>query len=91
MSVLAVLVPVSVKSHLLLFMNGNQGLHLPFVPHPYILSPVVPHLLLPPLPGCAFVKFSSHTEAQAAIHALHGSQTMPVSESCPWLQWGWRE
>ncbi|KAF0887308.1 NCLN protein, partial [Crocuta crocuta] len=28
--------------------------------------------------GCAFVKFSSHTEAQAAIHALHGSQTMPV-------------
>ncbi|RLV84452.1 hypothetical protein DV515_00016215 [Chloebia gouldiae] len=29
--------------------------------------------------GCAFVKFSSHTEAQAAIHALHGSQTMPVS------------
>ena len=33
--------------------------------------------------GCAFVKFSSHTEAQAAIHALHGSQTMPVSQSCP--------
>lgn len=32
-----------------------------------------------PFPGCAFVKFSSHTEAQAAIHALHGSQTMPVS------------
>ncbi|XP_064424576.1 CUGBP Elav-like family member 5a isoform X5 [Latimeria chalumnae] len=26
--------------------------------------------------GCAFVKFSSHTEAQAAINALHGSQTM---------------
>ncbi|XP_031514933.1 CUGBP Elav-like family member 5 [Papio anubis] len=38
--------------------------------------------------GCAFVKFSSHTEAQAAIHALHGSQTMPVSWSCPW-PWGW--
>lgn len=37
----------------------------------------------PPVPsaGCAFVKFSSHTEAQAAIHALHGSQTMPVSMS----------
>lgn len=28
--------------------------------------------------GCAFVKFSSHAEAQAAINALHGSQTMPV-------------
>lgn len=30
--------------------------------------------------GCAFVKFSSHPEAQAAITSLHGSQTMPVSE-----------
>ncbi|XP_070689051.1 CUGBP Elav-like family member 5a isoform X1 [Pempheris klunzingeri] len=29
--------------------------------------------------GCAFVKFSTHTEAQSAISALHGSQTMP----CP--------
>ncbi|KAI5729029.1 hypothetical protein M8J77_024417 [Diaphorina citri] len=29
--------------------------------------------------GCAFVKFSSHCEAQAAISSLHGSQTMPVS------------
>lgn len=29
--------------------------------------------------GCAFVKFSTHTEAQSAISALHGSQTMPVS------------
>ncbi|XP_031705068.1 CUGBP Elav-like family member 4 isoform X2 [Anarrhichthys ocellatus] len=28
--------------------------------------------------GCAFVKYSSHAEAQAAISALHGSQTMPV-------------
>ncbi|MEQ2232549.1 CUGBP Elav-like member 5, partial [Ilyodon furcidens] len=27
--------------------------------------------------GCAFVKFSTHTEAQSAIGALHGSQTMP--------------
>ncbi|XP_025832906.1 CUGBP Elav-like family member 3, partial [Agrilus planipennis] len=27
--------------------------------------------------GCAFVKFSSHQEAQAAINNLHGSQTMP--------------
>ncbi|XP_060227164.1 CUGBP Elav-like family member 5 isoform X5 [Meriones unguiculatus] len=44
-------------------------------------SPLIPHLLLPPLPGCAFVKFSSHTEAQAAIHALHGSQTMPGASS----------
>lgn len=33
--------------------------------------------------GCAFVKYSSHAEAQAAINALHGSQTMPVSaRSC---------
>ncbi|KAJ6654484.1 hypothetical protein lerEdw1_006905 [Lerista edwardsae] len=31
--------------------------------------------------GCAFVKFSSHMEAQAAIHALHGSQTMPGASS----------
>uniref|UniRef100_A0A8D0DW92 CUGBP Elav-like family member 5 n=1 Tax=Salvator merianae TaxID=96440 RepID=A0A8D0DW92_SALMN len=31
--------------------------------------------------GCAFVKFSSHTEAQAAIQALHGSQTMPGASS----------
>ncbi len=31
--------------------------------------------------GCAFVKYSSHAEAQAAISALHGSQTMPVSAS----------
>ncbi|XP_071520347.1 CUGBP Elav-like family member 4 isoform X15 [Panulirus ornatus] len=29
--------------------------------------------------GCAFVKYGSHTEAQAAINTLHGSQTMPVS------------
>ncbi|KAG5892593.1 hypothetical protein JTB14_036726 [Gonioctena quinquepunctata] len=27
--------------------------------------------------GCAFVKYSSHQEAQAAINSLHGSQTMP--------------
>ncbi|XP_029824033.1 CUGBP Elav-like family member 4 isoform X1 [Ixodes scapularis] len=31
--------------------------------------------------GCAFVKFSAHTEAQAAINALHGSQTMPGASS----------
>jgi hypothetical protein len=31
--------------------------------------------------GCAFVKYSSHQEAQAAINSLHGSQTMPVSLS----------
>lgn len=30
--------------------------------------------------GCAFVKFSSHGEAQAAINSLHGGQTMPVSK-----------
>uniref|UniRef100_A0A8C4QHV4 CUGBP Elav-like family member 5 n=1 Tax=Eptatretus burgeri TaxID=7764 RepID=A0A8C4QHV4_EPTBU len=31
--------------------------------------------------GCAFVKFASHAEAQAAINALHGSQTMPGASS----------
>ncbi|GAB6031961.1 CUGBP Elav-like member 4 [Chamberlinius hualienensis] len=31
--------------------------------------------------GCAFVKYSSHTEAQAAINTLHGSQTMPGASS----------
>jgi len=35
---------------------------------------------VPSLPlGCAFVKYGSHAEAQAAINSLHGSQTMPVS------------
>ncbi|XP_059425496.1 CUGBP Elav-like family member 5 isoform X6 [Carassius carassius] len=31
--------------------------------------------------GCAFVKFSTHAEAQSAISALHGSQTMPGASS----------
>nr|XP_055030200.1 CUGBP Elav-like family member 4 isoform X2 [Misgurnus anguillicaudatus] len=31
--------------------------------------------------GCAFVKFSSHSEAQAAINSLHGGQTMPGASS----------
>ncbi|NWR77951.1 CELF3 protein, partial [Centropus unirufus] len=31
--------------------------------------------------GCAFVKYSSHSEAQAAINSLHGSQTMPGASS----------
>ncbi|XP_037906631.1 CUGBP Elav-like family member 4 isoform X3 [Hermetia illucens] len=31
--------------------------------------------------GCAFVKFSSHQEAQSAISSLHGSQTMPGASS----------
>ncbi|XP_067086269.1 CUGBP Elav-like family member 5a isoform X2 [Osmerus mordax] len=31
--------------------------------------------------GCAFVKFSTHAEAQSAISALHGSQTSPGSSS----------
>ncbi|EHH58864.1 CUGBP Elav-like family member 4, partial [Macaca fascicularis] len=34
-----------------------------------------------PPSGCAFVKYSSHAEAQAAINALHGSQTMPGASS----------
>ncbi|XP_035849340.1 CUGBP Elav-like family member 3 [Sander lucioperca] len=29
--------------------------------------------------GCAFVKYQSNAEAQAAINALHGSRTLPVS------------
>lgn len=33
------------------------------------------------------MKYSSHAEAQAAINALHGSQTMPVSSATP--GWGW--
>lgn len=44
-----------------------------------LLSPPTPTPTPPPPLGCAFVKFSSHAEAQAAISALHGSQTMPVS------------
>nr|XP_032809567.1 CUGBP Elav-like family member 3 isoform X2 [Petromyzon marinus] len=31
--------------------------------------------------GCAFVKFSSHAEAQSAITALHGSTTLPGASS----------
>uniref|UniRef100_K7FVY3 CUGBP Elav-like family member 6 n=1 Tax=Pelodiscus sinensis TaxID=13735 RepID=K7FVY3_PELSI len=31
--------------------------------------------------GCAFVKYGSHGEAQAAISSLHGSQTMPGASS----------
>ncbi|KAM7151343.1 CUGBP Elav-like family member 6 isoform X2 [Trachemys scripta elegans] len=31
--------------------------------------------------GCAFVKYGSHGEAQAAINSLHGSQTMPGASS----------
>ncbi|KAI4878424.1 hypothetical protein NFI96_002145 [Prochilodus magdalenae] len=31
--------------------------------------------------SCAFVKFSSHAEAQAAINSLHGGQTMPGASS----------
>lgn len=35
-------------------------------------------LLLNPV-GCAFVKFQTHAEAQAAINTLHSSRTLPVS------------
>ncbi|XP_035242490.1 CUGBP Elav-like family member 3 isoform X7 [Anguilla rostrata] len=31
--------------------------------------------------GCAFVKFQSHAEAQAAINTLHGSRTLPGASS----------
>ncbi|NWV18322.1 CELF3 protein, partial [Origma solitaria] len=38
--------------------------------------------LVPSVPlGCAFVKYGSHAEAQAAINSLHGSQTMPGASS----------
>ncbi|MBN3298859.1 CELF4 protein, partial [Amia calva] len=40
--------------------------------------------------GCPFVKYSSHAEAQAAISALHGSQTMPgFSAARPAWMPGW--
>lgn len=41
------------------------------------------------IPGCAFVKFSSHQEAQAAITSLHGSQTMPVSLIRYYFEFRW--
>uniref|UniRef100_A0A8C4S5B4 CUGBP Elav-like family member 3 n=1 Tax=Erpetoichthys calabaricus TaxID=27687 RepID=A0A8C4S5B4_ERPCA len=31
--------------------------------------------------GCAFVKFQTHAEAQAAINSLHGSRTLPGASS----------
>ena len=31
--------------------------------------------------GCAFVKFSTHNEAQQAIQSVHGSQTFPGASS----------
>ncbi|XP_028911898.1 CUGBP Elav-like family member 3 isoform X3 [Ornithorhynchus anatinus] len=31
--------------------------------------------------GCAFVKFQTHVEAQAAINTLHGSRTLPGASS----------
>lgn len=59
-------------------MNGVfphiQG-HLPDV----VLLPSISLVFL--YTGCAFVKFSSHAEAQAAINSLHGGQTMPVSNA----------
>lgn len=57
--------------------DDRIGYWVPVVCHwyPHNLSYVLLFLFL----GCAFVKYSSHAEAQAAINALHGSQTMPVS------------
>ena len=68
--------------------TGRPGLPVPSPAAPAPLPPgktPLPSRTLPPSlgAGCAFVKFSSHTEAQAAIHALHGSQTMPVSRTVP--------
>lgn len=44
-----------------------------------LISPPLLSFCLSVCAGCAFVKFSSHAEAQAAINSLHGGQTMPVS------------
>lgn len=46
-----------------------------------MLCPSLLFLLFFVYTGCAFVKFSSHGEAQAAINSLHGGQTMPVSNA----------
>lgn len=46
-----------------------------------MLCPSFLFLLFSVYTGCAFVKFSSHAEAQAAINSLHGGQTMPVSNT----------
>lgn len=45
------------------------------------------HVIPPfsPAPGCAFVKFGSQGEAQAAIQGLHGSRTMTVRVG-PWAR-----
>lgn len=45
----------------------------------YTVAKVFVYLCVCLFSGCAFVKFSTHAEAQSAISALHGSQTMPVS------------
>uniref|UniRef100_A0A8C2MG47 CUGBP, Elav-like family member 4 n=1 Tax=Cricetulus griseus TaxID=10029 RepID=A0A8C2MG47_CRIGR len=51
-------------------------------PSPPFFPPCeVRYCLYPISAGCAFVKYSSHAEAQAAINALHGSQTMPGASS----------
>lgn len=59
-----------------------------FATHPSYLKPIflmlcpsLLFLLFSVYTGCAFVKFSSHGEAQAAINSLHGGQTMPVSNT----------
>lgn len=50
-----------------------------WAPHgPAVAKSNLSRVLSIPL-GCAFVKYGSHAEAQAAINSLHGSQTMPVS------------
>ena len=41
-----------------------------------LFAPLTQSLYL--APGCAFVKFGSQGEAQAAIQSLHGSRTMAV-------------
>ncbi|NXD25166.1 CELF3 protein, partial [Spelaeornis formosus] len=47
---------------------------------PTMVKSSLSHVTSVPL-GCAFVKYGSHAEAQAAINSLHGSQTMPGASS----------
>ncbi|KAI3377704.1 hypothetical protein L3Q82_008858 [Scortum barcoo] len=58
-----------------------EGLMGPVRAISLMLCPSFLFLLFSVHAGCAFVKFSSHAEAQAAINSLHGGQTMPGASS----------
>uniref|UniRef100_H3BI93 CUGBP Elav-like family member 1 n=1 Tax=Latimeria chalumnae TaxID=7897 RepID=H3BI93_LATCH len=62
-----------------LFINKKateMEVQLFFFPFPFCLTPSIPPLSIVPLPGCAFVTFTSRSMAQTAIKAMHQSQTM---------------